>query len=230
VSSAADKRRAREVERFDRGQRRRRIATLAKLHAEARSVHRSRRRRARLACGMGRLALRDYQRAERVRLRAEQRAQRERLRARLEGERRQARENCALAQLSARQVSGVEGRALALSAARSEQAETARIAKIWRSSRASKRGAVSVARIAQSDEAVARDIPPELVPVFERVKGSIRGGPRMSRTEAFLHWIHDNPEEAVAIQSEAAERDVDRLWSQLERERDEARPKKRRAA
>jgi hypothetical protein len=63
----------------------------------------------------------------------------------------------------------------------------------------------------ESDDAVRRNLPPELVPVFNRVRTTIKATPRMSRTEHFLQWVHDNPDEAHSIVYDAIERDVERM-------------------
>ncbi len=67
---------------------------------------------------------------------------------------------------------------------------------------------------AESDDEVRNDIPPELAPVWEKVKRTIQATPRMSRTEAFLHWVHDNSatverliDESVTEQLAALERE-----------------------
>jgi hypothetical protein len=68
----------------------------------------------------------------------------------------------------------------------------------------------------ESADEVAHNLPAELVPVFRRVERSIHGGPRRSRTEAFLEWVEENPDQAHAIMYEQAERDVARLIAEHE--------------
>lgn len=68
----------------------------------------------------------------------------------------------------------------------------------------------------ESDDSVRHNLPPELVPVFDRVRVAVRGKPGMSRTEAFLHWVHDNPDQVHAMLYEQAERDVEKLVRQQE--------------
>ena len=63
----------------------------------------------------------------------------------------------------------------------------------------------------ESDDEVRRNIEPELEVVWRKVKRSIRGDARRSRTEAFQEWAEANPAEVERIQWEAAERDVDRM-------------------
>jgi hypothetical protein len=66
----------------------------------------------------------------------------------------------------------------------------------------------------ESDDEVRRNLPPELLSVWERVRGTIRPSPRRSRTEAFLEWAEENPDAVHAIVYE----DVDRQVAQLIRE------------
>jgi hypothetical protein len=61
--------------------------------------------------------------------------------------------------------------------------------------------------------------PPELVALFERVKRGIKASPRMSRTEAFLHYAEENPDEVLA----AVDDKTDALIRELEAQHREAR-------
>ena len=63
----------------------------------------------------------------------------------------------------------------------------------------------------ESNDAVRSNIPAELRPLFERVKGSIKGSSRMSRTEEFLHYAEENPSEVVDTQEAIAQREVAKL-------------------
>jgi hypothetical protein len=63
----------------------------------------------------------------------------------------------------------------------------------------------------ESDDDVRANLPEGLIAVFNRVRRAIRASPRMSRTESFLHWAEDNPTEVIAIQSAAAEVELERL-------------------
>ncbi|HEX7235464.1 MAG TPA: hypothetical protein VF405_00805 [Gammaproteobacteria bacterium] len=81
------------------------------------------------------------------------------------------------------------------------------------------RGRVSAAqarkeRREESDDEVRRNLPPELLTVWERVRGAIRPSPRRTRTEAFLEWAEENPDAVHAIVYE----DVDRQVAELIRE------------
>lgn len=56
----------------------------------------------------------------------------------------------------------------------------------------------------ESDDAVERDIDPSLVPVWRRVKRQFTDTPRMSRSEAFLHWVEEHPEEVSVLQEQVS--------------------------
>lgn len=63
----------------------------------------------------------------------------------------------------------------------------------------------------EDDDQVLANIDPGLHSVFHAVKRSIKPSPRKSRTEAFLEYVHENPEEVLAIQSQQADSDVARM-------------------
>ena len=77
----------------------------------------------------------------------------------------------------------------------------------------------------ESDDEVERDIDPELVQVWARVKHRIKPGRRSTRTEAFAQWVHDHGAEVDAIVNEALDADVRHL---IRQERDHARAMRRR--
>lgn len=51
----------------------------------------------------------------------------------------------------------------------------------------------------ESDDEVRQNIPADLIPLFERVRRSIKGSARMSRTEAFLHYAEEHPGEVLEV-------------------------------
>lgn len=71
--------------------------------------------------------------------------------------------------------------------------------------RKAKRKPKSAAAAQESYEEVARNLDAELMPVW-RNKHTMRVPPGMSRTEAFLQWVHDNPDEVLEIQTDVAEK------------------------
>jgi hypothetical protein len=66
-------------------------------------------------------------------------------------------------------------------------------------------------RAQESDDAVRANIPPELVYLFERVKRRIKGSPRMSRTEAFLHYAEEHPSEVLEALEDKTEATIREL-------------------
>jgi len=130
---------------------------------------------------------------------------RENLRREAEALRVAARGSCRRARLLAR---------LRVEEVRKELDEERRYqASLKRAERRRPSRAISRERREESDDEVRRNIPPELSPLFERVKRSIRGGPRMSRTEAFLRYAEENPGEEL----EGIEEKTDALIRELER-------------
>jgi hypothetical protein len=63
----------------------------------------------------------------------------------------------------------------------------------------------------ESDDEVRGSIDPWLVPLWERVKRTIRATARKSRTEAFLDWVHDHPEAQYELAEEEAAAELRRL-------------------
>lgn len=66
----------------------------------------------------------------------------------------------------------------------------------------------------ESDDEVKRNLPRELVAVWRRVKASIHAGPRRSRTEAFLEWVHDHSAAVDRIVNEDHESNLEDLIRQ----------------
>lgn len=63
----------------------------------------------------------------------------------------------------------------------------------------------------ESDQSVEGNLPPDLIPVWRKVRRTIRGGPYRSRTEAFLEWAEENPGEVWAIREADAAKELTRL-------------------
>jgi hypothetical protein len=83
----------------------------------------------------------------------------------------------------------------------------------------------------ESDDAVRSNLPRELVPVFDRVKGHIRGSRHRTRTEQFLEWAEEHPEDVIAYQGDDSDREVARLVREHEAaERELARAMRKTAA
>lgn len=66
-------------------------------------------------------------------------------------------------------------------------------------------------RLQESDDEVIRNIEPELVPIFEQVSARIQPTAKRSRTESFLHWVEENPDEVEQLVIALAERDYEKI-------------------
>lgn len=82
----------------------------------------------------------------------------------------------------------------------------------------------------EDDDAVRGNLDPELVPIFDRVRTKIRATPRMSRTEAFLHWAHDHAGEVARMQAEIAEEEAEREFRAAMRQEADLRRAMRRGS
>jgi hypothetical protein len=99
-----------------------------------------------------------------------------------------------------------------LRAERAFQAEMKRIEQ--RQRKASRPRRTALERRQESDDEVRGNLPPDLLPLFERVKRQIRATDRMSRTEAFLKYAEENPAEVYAEQERRAEQEIRELMRQ----------------
>ncbi len=181
-------------------------AALRELRARIHSARVNRRHmlsEARQQCRTARASLKEQQALERQRFRDEQR-----------GARAAERSACAAGKDRAR----AEGGELE-HGAKGELKEARTLQRQVRN--ADKRGAIKRStareRASEDDDAVRRNLPAELVPVFDAVRKKIKGTPRKSRTETFLEWAEENPDEILAMQqSEADEYLRDLLKQQRE--------------
>ena len=73
-------------------------------------------------------------------------------------------------------------------------------------------------REAESDDEVRRNLSPDLASVFSKVRKHIKGSERRTRTEAFLEWAEENPDEIYAMQEQRAAREIERLVKEYQRE------------
>ena len=67
---------------------------------------------------------------------------------------------------------------------------------------------------AESDDEVRANIDADLVPVFDRVKKSVKASAHQSRTEAFLRYVEENPQEVIQLQQQSADLEVKRLLAE----------------
>jgi hypothetical protein len=66
-------------------------------------------------------------------------------------------------------------------------------------------------RAQESDDAVRSNLPRELRSVFDRVRSHIKGSRHRTRTEAFLEWAQEHPEDVLSYQGDETDREVARL-------------------
>jgi hypothetical protein len=198
VAKALDKKwLQREIERDHRRKAREKLAELRRQLRDARAQRKESMKNAKERCRSERLAARERARALRIRGLAELREA-----ARLE--RQNARDACVVGKTEAKSKEGLERRRAELEAEQAYQAEMRRIEQANRTRRREHPHATHIERRAESDDEVRSNIPQNLVPLFERVKRGIKGSPRMSRTEAFLHYAEENPDEVFDVIEEGA--------------------------
>jgi hypothetical protein len=219
VAKALDKKWLfRELERDRKKKAREKIANLAEQLSDARRRRRLALREAKERCRAERIAARERARAMRLRVLEE-------LREAMRAERLGARQACTLRLGEARGIKDSILRARAeLEAEKKYEADLRRIERGNRQRRKDAPRVTRIERQAESDDEVRSNIPPELVALFERVKRGIKASPRMSRTEAFLHYAEENPDDVLA----ATDDKTDALIRELEAQHREARRSLRR--
>lgn len=219
AQAAADRRELwRQINRDHRRQAKEKITSLREQLREARKRRKFALRDAKERCRAERLAARERARAMRLRVLEE-------LREAMRAERVGARQACTLRLGEARAIKDDIGRARAEFLA--EKAYQADLRRIERANRQRRKEAPRVTRIerqAESDDEVRGNIPGELVAIFERVKRAIKSSPRMSRTEAFLKYAEEHPDEVLV----AIDDKTDALIRELEQQEREARRSLRR--
>lgn len=173
-------------------------AELARLRLELRAAKERRARlvrEARAMCKRGRLTLK-------ARLRAE----REALRRKAESARRAERQACRARKALAKRA-GARSVAVVKSAISAER--HARATQRLQAGEVKRRTAAEA--LQEADDAVLRDIPQELVPLWNRVRNRFKASSRKSRAEAFMQWAEENPGEVVVMQQADADREIEKL-------------------
>jgi hypothetical protein len=88
-------------------------------------------------------------------------------------------------------------------------------------------------RRSESDDEVRQSIPSELVGLWERVKRSIKAGPRETRLESFMRYAEEHPDEylgSIDDKTEAVIRDLERQEEEAYKRRQEEDAYRRRRA
>jgi hypothetical protein len=181
----------RDIAREERKTKREELAMLKLAIKEARAQRRLSLREARLACRQGRSEVRRRIRAMRARALDE-------LRVAMAAEKAEAKSRCQAGLSHAKELSAKHESAR--HALKTERAYRADMRRIERGNRERRRQIIAPrAREIRSedDDAVRGNIPPELVALFESVRSRIKGSERMTRTEAFLHYAEEHPDEVL---------------------------------
>lgn len=126
--------------------------------------------------------------------------------------RQEARNRCQARRHAIRSAGGraITVRRLLLAEERQLQKQLKRLADDARKKKL-RTAASSRERRAESDDYVRGNLPAELLPVFERVKKQIKGSARRTRTEAFLEWASEHPEDVLLHQQHVTDREVAEL-------------------
>jgi hypothetical protein len=219
AQAAADRRQLwRDINRDHRRQAKEKIASLRGQLREARKRRKLALREAKERCRAERIAARERARAMRLRVLEE-------LREAMRAERLGARQACGVRIGEARAIKDDIQRARAeLLAEKQYQADLRRIERANRKRRSEAPRVTRIERRAESDDEVRGNIPPELVALFERVKRGIKASPRMSRTEAFLKYAEEHPDEVLV----AIDDKTDAMIRELEEQERQARRELRR--
>jgi hypothetical protein len=212
----------RERRRYEKESARARLRELKEHLRMARAAHKGRVSEVRAACRADKVAVRQRVKAMRELVRLE-------LAARVRDEHAGAVQACMIRHEQAR--AEVRTPREKLAEEKRYQKELRRIERLYIQQRKEVKRASRRERMQESDDAVRGNIPPEYIPLWERVKGKIRAGDRKSRTEAFMQYVEEHPAEML----EVLEDRTDALMRDLERQEREhrklarARPRRRAA-
>lgn len=213
--SAERRKHQRELAEHLRQKDREALAALRTKIDAAKAERRQMVRAAREACRTALLSVRERQAAARRRLTLEHQAERE-----------HGRVACVTGKTEAKE----HGHALEHTATRNLREERAFQRQIRRAGKKPPERSTARERAQEDDDAVRNNLPPELVPVFEKHRRSFKGSPRRSRTEQFLEWAEENPDEVLAVQQAEADAALKELLSterELARSSRRARRRKR---
>jgi hypothetical protein len=215
VREAANQRRALHRE-IDRSHREKAAATLRDLRSKLREARQRRNEalaNAKTQCRAQRIALREMAHERRKQALNT-------LKETYAKERAGAREACLLrkAEVHAATRDPIERAKGKWDAERTYQADLRRIEQGNRDRHRAVHRAHRNERQSESDDVVRSNIPPDYLALFERVKRSIKGNSRESRTEAFLRFVEENPDELLA----ALDDDSDRIVRELEKQQAKA--------
>ena len=113
-----------------------------------------------------------------------------------------------------------QGGALELGAKQTLKQEALERRRVRDAGKAPKLRTTSRERTQEDDDAVRSNLPPELVTVFNalglkpRYRELWKATPKHSRTEAFLDWAEENPDEILTVQQSKADQELKALIKQ----------------
>jgi len=187
------------------------LAELGKKIREAKARRKQALSRARELCKLSKQRTREQVKAYRQ-------TERERVNATIEAMRAQVKDACATRRARIRKASRTEetkSRKLAAEQRRFNR-EMSRVDRSRAKEQAASERRMRKRRNEEDNDQVEANIEAELVPVFRAVAKQIKRSPRRTRTEAFLEWVQENPEEVLAIQQEQADAGVAELIREVE--------------
>jgi hypothetical protein len=196
ATTANRKRLQRELAEHLREKDRAALALLRARIVAARVERRHRLHAARQACHGALLSLRERQRTERQQLTREHQA-----------ERAAGRTAC----ITGKERAKEEGLGLEHLAEQEYRNERTFQRQIQRAGKPQRERSTARERNQEDDDAVRRNLPPELVAVFDKHRQAIKGSARRSRSEQFLEWAEENPDEVLAVQQAEADRALKEL-------------------
>lgn len=197
---SADRRKLnREIAEHLREKDREALAALRARIEAAKAERRQMVRAARETCRTALLSVRQRQAAERRRLTLEHQAERER-----------GRVACTTGKTEAKR----QGHELERTAKRTLREERTFQRQIRRAGKKPPERSTARERALEDDDAVRNNLPAELIPVFDKHRRSFKGSPRRSRTEQFLEWAEENPDEVLAVQQAEADEALKELLRQ----------------
>jgi hypothetical protein len=216
---SARRARAELLRDIEREHRRKAKAKLRQLREELRAARLARRNalvEATSKCRSERIAVRERTRMERLR-------ELEELRKALHAERQAARDVCAIRKEQAKKTTSnaIERAREELAAERKYQDDMHRIESGNRERRREHTRATAAERRSESDDEVRANVPSELHALFARVKRAIKGSARETRTEAFLRYAEEHPDEVLAgidDKTEQVIRDLERQQREVTRQ------------
>jgi hypothetical protein len=185
------------------------LATLRRELRDARARRKLALLDARERCRAERLATREKNRAVRLRVLGE-------LRTAAGAERALARQACTDRVREARAIGSDSARERAMLVAEKKlNADIRRVEIADRKRRRETPPAAGLERQAESDDEVRATLPSELWPLFDRVRRSIKAGPRgISRAEVFLKYAEAHPDEVLVTSCDASDTRVCELERQ----------------